>query len=157
MIKIESDLNPSNIRRLIRKLKELEPKVGGKINKTILRNASKPLRDDIRAHAPVGKPRKVKRNGSEWETKGGNLRKSIKLRTMGRLLRGNYGVVVTAGRLKGKQTQKDDPFYVVMYEKGSKKQKARPFLRPAIERHRQRILKQVPAQIAKAIEQAAKS
>jgi HK97 gp10 family phage protein len=156
VIQITSDFEPKEVARLLKRFGEIEPKVARKLTRKTLKDAARPLKDDMKSRAPVGEPRTVYRNGQVYQTSGGNLRKSVKLRAMGRMNKGNYGVAVSSGRIKAKGTQPDDAFYVYFYEYGTAHQPARPFIRPSVEAHRNRIQKQVARQTALDIIQAAK-
>lgn len=155
-MQITTDFEPKEVAKLLKRFGEIEPKVAKKLARKTLRDAAKPLKNDVKSRAPVGESRIVHRNGRVYQTAGGNLKKSVKLRTMGRMAKGNHGVAVSVGRIKAKGTQPDDPFYVYFYEYGTVHQPARPFIRPAIEAHRDRILKSVARQTALDIINAAK-
>lgn len=109
----------------------LEPKLGKKIIRQAMKKAAKPIHAAARQMAPVVT---------------GALRKSIKIRVMKRK-KHRYGVVIgTAAKWFTGET-----FYGAFAEFGTKKQPAKPFLRPAFDAYHKDALKIFISEIRKGL------
>jgi len=99
------------VKKLEKRLKSLEPKVGKGIVRGALKDAAKPLLQEAKERVPV---------------KSGDLKKSLRVRTMKRK-KGRYGVEMATkdGWFKG------DQYYGAFLEFGTKNMPAKPFMRPA--------------------------
>jgi len=100
--------------KLAAALEALGPAMEKKILRSAMREAAKPILDDAKRRAPV---------------LTGQLRKSLKIRSIKRNRQGQVGVVISTekGFFKG------ETFYGAFHEFGTKKMPARPFIRPAFE------------------------
>lgn len=103
-------------------LAEIPKAMEKKILARAMRDAAKPMLDDAKRLAPV---------------LTGQLRKSIKIRSIKRNRKGRVGVVISTekGFFKG------ETFYGAFLEFGTKKLPARPFIRPAFEANKARSAK----------------
>ena len=121
-------------------LNALPGKVQKKIMRQALREAAKVVAVEARALAPVG------------AEDGGTLRASIKVRAA-KGKRGTIGAEVVTGEgfFQGKT------FYGAFVELGTRRMKAKPFLRPAADAARSRAIAVVAEAIRTRIEGVAKS
>ncbi len=125
-------------KKLDRKLKKLgSPKLIKKVIKKGLRNGSKPIQKEAKRNAPVGKT--------------GQLKKNVKLRAQKRS-RKSIGVNVQVGE----GDFKGDQFYAAFIEYGTSKMPARPFMRPAWDKNKDKTKQSILDEIKLAILNEAK-
>ncbi len=119
------------LRELDRKLRRLEGRVARKIVRDATRKGAQALRKEIRAAAP---------------RRTGFLRRHIRYRTTSR---SPTHYTISVGPDRG-------AFYGRFVELGTQKMAARPFMRPAFERARERIVRIVTDRLREGIERAAR-
>ena len=121
---------------LERKLKRLVPKLQKKILRKAMRKAIRPVLAAAKEKVPVDT---------------GALRDSLKIRAI-KPRRGRFGV----GVVTGKDLFKGDQFYGAFVELGTKKQPARPFLRPALKENEEGAKRTLRREIGTELEREAK-
>lgn len=122
---------------LAKALEDIGPALEKKILARAMRDAAKPILEDAKRRAPV---------------LSGQLRKSIKIRSMKRVGKGRVGVIISTekGFFKG------ETFYGAFHEFGTKNMPARPFIRPAFEANKARAVKIVGEAIKLGLEDVAR-
>ena len=120
---------------LARKLKSLAPKLQKKIVRNAMRKAIKPVAAQAKANAPV---------------LSGTLQLSLRVAARKFKSRTKFGIQVATDKLGG------DIYYAAFNELGTKKQPARPFMRPALHGNRERSTGILKREIASGIVRAGK-
>jgi len=125
------------IPELEKKLLKLEQAVQKKIVTKALRNAAKTVRNIAVANVPVD---------------SGKLKNSIKVRSLKRRGRKVVGIEVVTGRRVDLDIDPSDKYYYpAAVEFGTKDIPAHPFLRPALNNHKDRLIKEIGDEIGAGI------
>lgn len=108
-----------------------------KILRTAMRQAAAPILAEAKRRAPV---------------LTGQLRKSLRIRSLKRKVNGQVGVVISTA----KGFFKGDEFYGAFHEFGTKKMPARPFIRPAFEANKAQAITIVGEAVKLGLDDAAR-
>lgn len=136
------DISLFGDKQLQKKFKGLEKKIQKKILSKALRNAAKVVQASAKSKVPVDT---------------GNLKRNIIVRKEKLKASKGIGIVVTIGsRAKLGIDANDKSFYPAAVELGTKNKSAQPYLRPAIQENRSRLIQQIGRELGKGIERLAK-
>lgn len=127
---------PAELQALNEKLKTFSTKTGKKAVRLAAREAMKPVRDDVKRNAPF-----------DPTPDGKHIKANVALKT------GWKGNTLTAkvGIKGGARKNPDTPFYWRMQEFGTKHIAPNPFIGPALDSNKQKVLDTLTAELKKAL------
>lgn len=137
----------SGVTEIQRAFDTLGRKLGRKVIVQEVRKGVKVLAEDVRARAP-------KYAGPRKDVKKGALKEDVRVRARAKIKRGAIAMDVVVG--KGTKKKKG-AYYGPMLEYGTKKMRARPFIRPAFDANKERIFRMVQAGIRAGIDREVKA
>lgn len=156
-----SSLNDREIQRfskeIKRKFKELKGEYRVKARKELLRKSGRPMLEAVRAYAPKGRRSKravvTLKDGGKVAYYPGNLKISIRYLPLRKTADVFIGPKVYAkrrdGDVFGLSKAKAEAHYAHMIERGTRLQKAQPFMRPGFDSTKAIVLKNMETNFLK--------
>ena len=158
MAKVET-VRIEGLAQLDRALRELPDRVANRGLRSSVYAGAKVIRDEARAQAP-----KAAQSLGSKQPPPGTLKRSVIMKQipeLSSLTRQTFFVTVRHGKKFRKQGKKgnlsQDAWYWRFVEFGTRKMRARPFLRPALEAKRREAVQAMKDRLSELIEQEAKN